>query len=83
MMGEYQNAGRNPEIVTPQNLLQDMLDTNNGKLVGAFAQMTSQIISAINNVDMEVKIGDDTIARSAARGNNSYKSMTGRSLISV
>lgn len=81
MLGEYPNAGRNPEIAAPQQLIEDMLDANNSKLVGAFAQMTQQIISAINNVDMEVSIGDETIARSAARGNAIYRNMTGQSLI--
>ena len=60
-----------------------MFDSNNAQLVSSFAQMTQQIISAIEGVDMEVSIGDETIARSAARGNNTYKSMTGRSLITV
>lgn len=83
MLGEYSNANNNPEIATPQNLLQDMFDSNNAQLVSSFAQMTQQIISAIEGVDMEVSIGDETIARSAARGNNTYKSMTGRSLITV
>lgn len=83
MMGEYAGVNSNPEIVTPQNLLQDMLESNNAKLVGSFAQMTQQVIAAIESVDMEVSIGDETIARSAAKGNNNYKAMTGRSLITV
>ena len=83
MMGEYAGVNSNPEIVTPQNLLQDMMDSNNSKLISSFAQMTQQVIAAIEDVDMEVNIGDETIARSAARGNNTYKSMTGRSLITV
>lgn len=82
-LGEYANAGNNPEIAAPQSLFQSMLDENNANLIASFAQMTSQIISAIEGVDMEVNIGDETIARSAARGNNSYKSMTGKSLITV
>ena len=81
MMGEYPGARNNPEIAVPQNVLQEMMESNNAELVSAFAAMTSQIISAINSVDMEVTIGDDTIARSAARGNNVYRNLTGKSLI--
>lgn len=83
MLGEYANANNNPEIAAPQSMLQEMFDTNNANLIASFAQMTSQIISAIEGVDLEVSIGDETIARSAARGNNSYRNMTGRSLITV
>ena len=80
MMGEYVGANRNPEIATPQRLLEDIIDKRNGELVSSFAQMTNQIISAIGDVDMEVKIGDETIARSAARGNESYYKLTGSPL---
>ena len=83
MLGEYANANNNPEIAAPQSMLQEMFDTNNANLIASFAQMTSQIISAIEGVDLEVSIGDETIARSAARGNNSYRNMTGKSLITV
>ncbi len=83
LMGEYAGASTNPEIVAPQSMLRDIIQENNGELVNAFAQMTQQIISAINNVDMEVTVGDDVIAQSAARGNRQYYNMTGRELITV
>ena len=43
--------------------------------------MTSQLIRAIEEVDMKVSIGDDVIAQSASRGNNAYKKRTGVALI--
>lgn len=83
MLGEYAGANNNPEIATPQSLLEDIIDRRNGELVRSFAQMTNQIISAIGDVDMSVSIGDDVIAKSASRGNNSYKMMTGKSLFAM
>lgn len=80
MMGEYAGANRNPEIATPQRLLENIIDKRNSELVSSFAEMTNQIISAISDVNMEVKIGDETIARSAARGNDNYFRLTGSPL---
>ena len=59
----------------------ESLSKNNELLIDGFAQMTRQVISAINNVDMNVTIGDDIIAKSAARGNSNYQRMTGKPLI--
>lgn len=83
MVGEYAGAKTNPEIVTPENKMREVLKDNNGTLIEGFAQMTRQIISAINDVDMEVSIGDDVIARSAQRGNRAYQRMTGTPLITT
>lgn len=71
----------NPELITPADLLDNRLQANNTNLINAWAQMTNQIIGAINQVDMRVSIGDDTIANSANRYNNQFYKMTGKSLI--
>ena len=76
--GEYPGASTNPEIVTPQNLLTEIINKGNSDVITAFAQMTSQLISAIEKVDMEVSIGDDVIAKSAARGNKAQLLKTGK-----
>ena len=78
MAGEYPGASTNPEIVTPQNLLTEIINKGNSDIITAFAQMTSQMISAIEKVDMEVSIGDDIIAKSAARGNKAQLLKTGK-----
>ena len=80
VMGEYPGARSNPEIVSPQNILRETIDASNSEMVGAFAQMTNQIITAIGELDMNVSIGDDVIANSASRGDKAYKKRTGKSL---
>lgn len=71
----------NPELITPTALLDDRLQANNADLLTAMNGMINNVIGAINGVNMEVKIGDDVIARSASRGNNAYYRQTGRPLI--
>ncbi len=78
MAGEYPGASTNPEIVTPQKLLTEIIDRGNDDIITAFAQMTAQLISSIDGISTEVKIGDDVIAKSAARGNKAQLLKTGK-----
>ena len=80
MMGEYPGADKNPEIVTPQNIMRETMVEANGEMISAIYQMAMQIVDAIENIDMEVSIGDETIAQSAKRGSDSYKRRTGKPL---
>lgn len=80
MVGEYAGADNNPEIVTPQHILKETIDASNGEVVSALYQMAQLVIAAINDVDMNVSIGDDVIAQSAKRGNDNYRNRTGKPL---
>ena len=81
MVGEYAGADNNPEIVTPQSILKETIDASNGEVVSALYQMAQLVIAAINDVDMNVSIGDDVIAQSAKRGNDEYRNRTGKPLL--
>lgn len=83
LMGEYPGAKHNPEIVAPQSILQETMDSSNAKYVALLDKKLNMLIEAVNNVDMEVSIGDDVIAKSAARGNKAYKKRTGNNLLMV
>lgn len=78
MLGEYAGARQNPEIAAPESMIRDIIVSANGDMVSAFYQMATQIIQAIDNVDMNVQIGDETIAKSAKRGSDQYYKMTGK-----
>ena len=65
------------------NLLENILTTKNDDVINANAQFVRQIISAIEGIDMEVNIGDETIAKSAQRGNKNYQRRTGISLFAT
>ena len=79
-LGEYPGANSNPEIAAPQSILKETMDASNSELAGVFVQVGRQIIEAIAQKDLEVQIGDTTIAKSAARGNRQYQLATGQSL---
>ena len=83
MMGEYAGARSNPEIVAPQSMIREIISEENGEMVSALYQIATQIINAIDGVDLSVSIGDDTIANAANRGNNAYKQRTGKPLFSM
>ena len=81
MMGEYAGARSNPEIVAPQSIMRETMAEANNDLIDTLIQLNRQLISAIGALDMEVKIGDDTIANSVVRANNKALKMTGYGLI--
>lgn len=81
LVGEYSGASTNPEIITPQSLMLETMEEANGRLADVVAQAASQVVSAIASQNLEVSIGDDVIASSAARGNRAYYSMTGSYMI--
>ena len=83
MIGEYSGASNNPEIVTPQSLLQQIISSGNDELIDVMVQLGRQVIGAIEDKELAVSIGDDAIANSAARGNRRYYKQTGRPLITV
>lgn len=80
MMGEYSGARNNPEIVTPQALLQEIITSSNDSIVEALIQQTKQLLVGLEQMNMEVCIGDDVIAQSAHRGNQAYRKRTGKPL---
>lgn len=81
VVGEYAGASSNPEIITPENKMREIFAEGNGQLAEVYMQVGRQILQAIENKNLNVSIGDDQIAKSAARGNNNYKLMTGVPLI--
>lgn len=69
LAGEYAGAANNPEIVTPEKLLNQIIQENNGALIGAFMAASDSIVGAIQEQDSTIKIGDDVIGRSYDRYN--------------
>ena len=83
LAGEYPGAKNNPEVISPQSLMLETMQRANGDMVAAFAQMTRDVIAAIEGKDMSVNIGDEQIARSAQRGNTAYRNRTGKALLTI
>lgn len=83
LAGEYPGAKSNPEVISPQSLMLETMQKANGDMVSAFAQMTRDVIAAIEGKDLSVNIGDEQIARSAQRGNTAYRNRTGKALLTI
>ena len=81
MVGEYAGANNNPEIVAPRSMLEQIFNSSNAELVDVMLQLGQQVIQAIGNVDMEVTVGDETIAKSVQRANRQNIARTGYALI--
>lgn len=61
--------------------MRDTITEANGLLADVIAQATQQVVQAINDQNLTVSIGDDIIANSASRGNQSYYNRTGAYLL--
>ena len=83
MMGEYAGAQTNPEIVTPENLLRQIVMEGNDDLADTFIAVGRQIVAAIQDNSTEIRIGDDVISAAAARGDRDFKKRTGRSQFAI
>lgn len=83
MMGEYAGAHNNPEIVTPENLMRQIVMEGNDDLADTFIAVGRQIVAAIQDNNLEIKIGDDVISAAAARGDRDFKKRTGRSQFAI
>jgi hypothetical protein len=83
LLGEYSGASTNPEIAAPRSMIQEIVNNGSAETNNILMQLGRQIITAIEDKDLEVTIGDDVIASSAARGNKAFYNRTGRQLITV
>lgn len=82
MVGEYAGAKSNPEIVTPENIMAEVFSSQLEDLIPILTQQFTRVVSAIDNKDLDVRLGDDAIAASAQRGNKNYYRRTGQPLFS-
>jgi hypothetical protein len=83
LVGEYAGASHNPEIITPESMLRGIMAESNDDLVSTFIQVGRQVVQAIQENSVDIKIGDDVISAAAARGDRDYKKRTGRSQFAV
>ena len=81
--GEYVGARQNPEIVTPQKIMYDTVVSANAELASSFFQAARMIVSAIENKDTNVVIGDETIGRSSVNYINKQTKLKGVSPIQI
>lgn len=81
LLAEYPGAMSNPEIAAPQSTIYDTVVEANSPMVVAIVSAIQRLEQTLKDKDMDVRIGDDDIARSAARGNRDHIMRTGKALI--
>lgn len=81
MMGEYAGAGSNPEIVTPQSLLQNIIDTSNDDVIQAFYIVGNKIVDAINNKESNTYLNGMKVSRQLNKSQNTLNHYSGSNYI--
>lgn len=61
--GEYANARNNPEIVTPQSLMKETMESANNAVVNAVYSIGNQISKAVEDKDSDVYMDGDKVTR--------------------
>ena len=81
--GEYAGARSNPEIVTPQDIMYDTVVSANAELASSLFQAAKMIVTAIENKDTNVMIGDEAIGRSSISYINKQTKLKGMSPLTL
>lgn len=76
-IGTYEVSGATLEN---QSRFETIMNDNHEDIISTLTQLTQQLINVVEDINPSVVIGDEVIAASAARGNNSFKRRTGKPL---
>lgn len=77
LVGEYQNARSDPEVIAPQSTIKESVVAANGELVGALYQMATMIVQAIEDNATEVQQDPDAMFKVIRKKATNYKRNTG------
>lgn len=83
LVGEYQGARTNPEIVTPQNIMRETVSEANMEVVNAIYAIGNQITKAVDDKDMDVYMDADKVTRQVTKRQDMIKRQQGTSLVTI
>lgn len=83
LVGEYQGARTNPEIVTPQNIMRETVSEANVEVVNAIYAIGNQITKAVDDKDMDVYMDADKVTRQVTKRQDTIKKQQGTSLVTI
>ena len=79
LVGEYQNAKSDPEVIAPRSTIEQSVINANGELVSAMYQMAQMIVSAYREgANVTVEIDGEEVGRAATSYINETTKRTGR-----
>lgn len=82
-VGEYAGAKHNPEIVTPQSLMQETMETAMLPMINAYVAMGNRILKAIEDKDLDVYMDTTKVTRKITKEQNNQAKYKGTSLVLV
>lgn len=83
LIGEYQNAKSNPEIVTPQNILRETMMETMVTFVNAILQGNNDVVKAIEGKDMSVYVNGRKVSEAIYNDLNSVATRKGKVLFTT
>lgn len=83
MMGEYAGASSNPEIVTPQSLLQSIIANNNTELINAIFSIGNQISKSVDEKDTNIYMDTAKVTRRITKEQTAQRKQMGTSLVMI
>ena len=83
MMGEYAGANRNPEIVAPQTILQQTLESSNSGVVNAIFAIGNQISKTVEEKNTDIYMDTAKITRRITKEQTAQKKQMGTSLVMI
>lgn len=83
LLGEYAGASSNPEIVTPQSILKETINSSNANVVNAIYSIGNQISKTVNEKNTDIYMDTAKITRRITKEQNNQNKLMGTSLVMV
>lgn len=82
LVGEYQGARSNPEIITPQSIMKETVEDANESVVNAVFAIGNQIVKAIEDKDTNVYMDTTKVTRKITREQENQARYKSSSMVS-
>ena len=82
LVGEYQGARSNPEIITPQSIMKETVENANESVVNAVFAIGNQIVKAIEDKDTNVYMDTTKVTRKITREQENQARYKSSSMVS-
>ena len=82
LVGEYQGARSNPEIITPQSIMKETVENANESVVNAVFAIGNQIVKAIEDKDTNVYMDTTKVTRKITREQENQSRYKSSSMVS-
>lgn len=82
-VGEYQSAGSNPEIISPQSIMRDTMENANLGVINAIYAIGNQISKTVEDKDSNVYMDGDIITRKVTKKQKEQSRYNSTSMVTI